>query len=1215
MHSSRFLALTFFVAARCFALPLSFEERDARHFVARLPNGAVQFRTDGMVLRDITLRFLGAASRAKLEGGGPSAPSTYLRGGLARTLRQFPKLEIHDLYPGVNAVFYGTGENLEYDLEIAAGVSLNGIRISLEGARDVRIDRAGNLSVKTASGELQQMRPRVFQRNHEIAAQYVLLASNEVGIRLGEYDRGSALTIDPVLSFVKYFGGSGTSSANAIAADSQGNIYIAGQTNAVDFPTTANSFDPKSTTALQIVSNGGKSITSRRVGTATSVGVVGGTKDGRLLYAATSDGILLSGDGGATWRETAPLPLSGSGPMISSQPLTVNAIALDPLDPATLLVATNVGIFSTDSGGEFWGLHDTGLPVSATGSVWATSVFYHPTDVLTAYATTNAPWFLAKSTDGGNTWTLLDPTYAGEPAPNLDPFPAVVATLNPNGSILYAINQNGTLLKSSDAGESWVKLAQGFFGPLAIEFDPRNSNTLYVLDQQGVHKSTDGGSTFSKLTVPDQVKQLALDSVGSIYISTFNQVSVSTDGGKTFAAVPHVANSDVNSLSTIAGKVYVGSLSPSVPFVMKLDPTASHILYSTFLGGTSFGDSISSLAVDSAGNAVVVGTTFSPDFPLTIPASKPPTSSKADGFIAKLSADGSHLIFSTAIGASNTVFITGVALDSTGAVFVTGGAASSDFPTTAHVLQPALPTVTCPRNQSNGFQTPNLGEYVFVSKLSPDGKSLEYSTFLTGSCGSYPQSVTVDSAGEAVVVGITTSPDFPVSPNSYQPAFPGPTDTPEITVFDAGFVTKLSPTADKIVAGTFLGGGYTTTANAVTLDVSGNAYITGFTQGMAKGATPGAFQTTFVDRCTPTLNIGPAPPYTGTGDAFVLKLDAALSSAAFLTYLGGACNDLGNSIALDASGDIWVSGNALSPDFPLKEPFQANGIASSRFAGFVSELNADASQLLFSSFSQAAVLALTKTAVYLAGANSSSAQVVKIDPATSPDVIIDSLKPVLAFPPVTVGPFGSGIAPGLLVQIDGSNLGPATKVMSNLDAAGKLPFAVSGTVVFFDNIPAPLISVEATSVVCFVPFEVGSTTEVTVVVNGQRSNTVLAGISLSAPQILSVTNQDGSLNSAAHPAQPGSVIALYVSGLGQTNPPGDDGLTNAAPLPVPLAPINIYVPTDMPYLQVTPQFVGAAPGLIAGISQVNIQLPKAINVTAGSITIGINSASATVYVK
>jgi len=209
-------------------------------------------------------------------------------------------------------------------------------------------------------------------------------------------------------------------------------------------------------------------------------------------------------------------------------------------------------------------------------------------------------------------------------------------------------------------------------------------------------------------------------------------------------------------------------------------------------------------------------------------------------------------------------------------------------------------------------------------------------------------------------------------------------------------------------------------------------------------------------------------------------------------------------------------------------------------------------------------------------------------------------------------PFYSGVVPGQLIQINGRNLGPANKVSAQLDAAGRLPFVLANTVVFFDNVPAPLISIDASSIQCFVPFETVSPPKITVSSNGQLSNAVQMGIVTTAPQVLSIVNQDGSVNSADHPAKPGSVITLYVSGLGQTSPPGVDGLVNANPLPVPLVTVTVYFPTTPS--AITPQFVAAAAGMIAGITQVNVQVPATIPLS-GTVPIAfeVNNAGAKLY--
>jgi len=221
-------------AASLPVLPISFEERDRTFFVARSGNGSVHIHPDRVVIGGTTLRFLHAARASRLEGVGPAAPSTYIGRVFRRSFEQFPQLAIRGLYPGIDAIFHGNGEHLEYDLQLAPGVSPNRVRLSFEGARRLRLDDHGDLIVETASGMLRQMLPRVFQNSNgvqqEVQALYVLLSQNQVGFRLGQHDRRAPLTIDPVLVYTKYFGGSGSDAASRVATDAQGNVYVAGST-------------------------------------------------------------------------------------------------------------------------------------------------------------------------------------------------------------------------------------------------------------------------------------------------------------------------------------------------------------------------------------------------------------------------------------------------------------------------------------------------------------------------------------------------------------------------------------------------------------------------------------------------------------------------------------------------------------------------------------------------------------------------------------------------------------------------------------------------------------------------------------------------------------------------------------------------------------------------------------------------------------------------
>jgi uncharacterized protein (TIGR03437 family) len=1191
-----FLVLLPFISyAAPVSIPVTFEKREPRLFLARLNGGTAEVRPDRVTLGDVVLRFAGAQPGARIEPIGVSTPSTYIRQGAARTFAQFPKVAIRGIYPGVDAIFYATRGQLEYDLELAPGARADEIRLRWEGAGEPRIDARGDLLV----GIVRQSLPRVFQGGRVVAAHYEKVARRDVAIRLGPHDSGAPLTIDPILSFVQPLGGGGL--VTALASDAQGNIYAAGSTNSPTFPTTANAFNPHLEPPLFALNSG--QVTPLPVDGAISISVVGGTSDGKILYASSPTGdMYLSIDSGATWKVLSHLPTNGP----------VNSIAVDAITPSNVFVATSRGLFRSGDAGQTWFNSEIGLPIAGTGYVAVSQIFINPNDHLIAYAVTAQVSVLQanavyKSTDAGNSWRQLDLTYPGAPAPLQFPLTPTLAAFIPDGTSIFALDTYGTLLKSTDGGATWQPLArQQFFGTSALLIDPSNPNTLYALDSKGVVRSTDGGATFTTTVpvnpgsgTPTVPRAIAVDAAGVLYISTPSLTFFSTDGGVTQKPLSSLVFTQ--SLTGVGGTVYGGQQIPAMPFIVKLDPSGTRILYSTFFGGSSFGDSINALAVDAQGNAIVVGIAQSSDFPVTISGTGSPALSNFAGFVAKLSADGTRPLFSRFLGNSN---IRAVTVDAAGSIYVTGFAGG--IPTTANALQPAPPTTPCARKATSFFISPNLGTNAFVTKISADGNTLQYSTYLTGSCGSLGEGVAVAATGEATVTGYTTSPDFPTSANSYQSVFPDPGDQPSPpNLLQAGFVAKLSAAGDKLLAGTFVGGGFSTIAGAVALDAAGNAYVTGSTQGITPGATPGAFQQKFVDRCSPRINIGPGPPYTGSVDAYLLKLDPTLSTARFLTYLGGSCDDYGTTLALDASGNIWVAGVSSSPDFPLVTPFEVDGF------NFVSEFSPDASSLLFSSKADGSALALGANGSVFVGGNANGPLfVAKLDARTDPSIFIDSVAPTVNFPLGSISPTPPAIAQGQLVRITGRKLGPADKIDAKLDATGRLPFVLGNTIVTFGGIPAPLLSVQDNLIVCFVPFEATGAVQVVVTNGSQRSNPVRDTILTSAPQILTIVNADGTLNSSDHPAKGGSTIALYLSGLGETSPLSVDGLISTPPLlPVPTVTVRTFVNQS----EIKPSFVGAAPGMIAGITQVNVQLPASVLNNASVVTIAVNSTAAALY--
>jgi uncharacterized protein (TIGR03437 family) len=183
------------------------------------------------------------------------------------------------------------------------------------------------------------------------------------------------------------------------------------------------------------------------------------------------------------------------------------------------------------------------------------------------------------------------------------------------------------------------------------------------------------------------------------------------------------------------------------------------------------------------------------------------------------------------------------------------------------------------------------------------------------------------------------------------------------------------------------------------------------------------------------------------------------------------------------------------------------------------------------------------------------------------------------------------------------------RVDAQLDSFGRLPSALGATRVLFDNLLAPLISVQDTTIVCFAPFEINQVAQVAVDFGGQRSNTVRVGIAKSSPQILAIANQDGTLNSPDRPARPGDVIVLYATGLGETSPLSVDGMINFPPLPVPVVPVSVLIGGH----SVPPQFVAAAYGLVAGITQVNVQVPF-ITDPSNLVNVALNSGQGILYI-
>ena len=347
----------------------------------------------------------------------------------------------------------------------------------------------------------------------------------------------------------------------------------------------------------------------------------------------------------------------------------------------------------------------------------------------------------------------------------------------------------------------------------------------------------------------------------------------------------------------------LGEFDPNKP--LTIDPILS---YSSFLGGASF-DIGSDIAVDSSGSLYVTGITASPDFPVT-PGSSDTVLSflSSDVFITKFSPAGTEVIYSTYLGGSSdeSVFSDpyneregepSIALDGAGSAYVTGGTSSSDFPVTPGAFQ---------RNADGGGDA-------FITKLSPSGNALVYSTYLGGDEPDIGADIAVDQTGFACVTGNTYSRNFPTA-NALQPVHSDDRCNGGDFVYRCSdaFVTRLDPQGSSLIYSTYLGGNRYDAASGIAVDALGSAYVSGLTGSSDFPTTPGCPQ--------PRFNGGSLVYFQqlpNAGDAFVSRISSSGSFLIYSTYLGGAANDAAIAIAVDSSGNAYVTGSTTSADFPV----------------------------------------------------------------------------------------------------------------------------------------------------------------------------------------------------------------------------------------------------------------------------------------------------------
>lgn len=530
-------------------------------------------------------------------------------------------------------------------------------------------------------------------------------------------------------------------------------------------------------------------------------------------------------------------------------------------------------------------------------------------------------------------------------APGADP---KAILLHFEGSKTLRVNASGDLCVATDNGDAVFhkpnvyqgdpQHAQKVAGRFALQHDGNVTFALgrYDRSQALVIDPTLDYSTYIGGSGNDSVNGIGVDGEGNAYIT----------GTTTSSDFPGTSSGYQSTNKSQSGG--------TTAFIAKLNNYGSELLYATYLGGSG-SDFASAIAISSAGNAFVTGTSYSSDFPVTAGAFQSANNDVVGGnaFVAEIDPTGKNLIYATYVGGSGNIqtisTFTGdsaraIAIDQNGDAYITGAANSDDFPVTSGAFQ-----------STNNIPTNIGGPNAFITKLNPTGSGLIYSTYLGGSGsqqnGDAANGIAVDNDGNAYVAGSAYSVDFPITPDVYQNFNYNTTFLGGGPMGPAIFVTKLDPSGSALVYSTYVTGilyypgmgsdsQISDFGNAITIDKDGDAYVAGATQSFDFPTTPGAF--------IGGVTGGFVNCFGANGYVFKLSPDATkLLTSTCLT------NPV-NALAIDSAGNAYVAGSSTVGQFePLPVLQSLNYYQKAQKespTAYLFKVNAQGTTLLFSTY-------------------------------------------------------------------------------------------------------------------------------------------------------------------------------------------------------------------------------------------------------------------------